>query len=90
LYVNADFDNRIYDAGSIKDEPWRFKILPAIGIELNDTDFCSIRQVLLDAIEDKVLSENRIKARDTAWQFRGHSGERIVDYLQGKVEELDK
>jgi hypothetical protein len=88
LYVNADFDDRAYDAGSIEEKPWRFAILPAIGIELKESSFATIKQVLLDTIEDSVLSDNRTRAKDTAWQFRGHSGEKIVDYLQAKQKEI--
>ena len=62
--------------------------MPAIGIELKESSFGTIKQVLLDAVENTVLSENRLVAKDTAWQFRGHSGEKIVDYLIGKRKEI--
>jgi hypothetical protein len=88
LYVNADFDARLYDSGSIDEQPWRFRVLPEIGIELEESKFPSIKQVLLDASESEVLSANRAKAKDTAWQNRGHSAERIVDYLVEKQKEL--
>ena len=88
LYVNANFDDRPYDGGSIDEEPWKFKILPEIGVELKESSFATIKEVLLDTVNNETLSKNRLKAKDTAWQFRGHSGEKIVDYLVTKQHEL--
>jgi len=88
LYVHSDFDDRAYDAGDIEEEPWKFRILPEIGIELKDADFSNLEKVIADACSDAVLSENRQKAKDTAWQYRGESGKRVVDYLVAKQQEL--
>ncbi len=88
LYVHSDFDNRPYDAGDIEEEPWKFRVLPEIGIELKEADFSNLKQVLSDACSDVVLSSNRQKAKDTAWQCRGESGKRVVDYLVAKQQAL--
>ena len=88
LYVHTDFDDRPYDAGDIEEEPWKFRVLPEIGIELKEADFPNLRQVLADACSDAVLSGNRQKAKDTAWQYRGESGKRVVDYLVAKQQTL--
>jgi hypothetical protein len=94
LYVHSDFDDRPYDAGDIEEEPWKFRVLPEIGIELKEADFSNLKQVLTDACSDRVLSSNRQKAKDTAWQYRGESGKRVVDYLlekqQALAEELEQ
>ena len=90
LYVHSDFDDRPYDAGDIEEEPWKFRVLPEIGIELKEADFSNLKQVLTDACSDRVLSSNRQKAKDTAWQYRGESGKRVVDYLVTKRQELTK
>ena len=88
LYVHSDFDDRPYDAGDIEEEPWKFRVLPEIGIELKESDFSNLKRVLADACSDVVLSENRQRAKDTAWQHRGESGKRVVDYLVAKQKEL--
>lgn len=44
-------------------------------------------EVTLDTYENELLTENRAKAKDTAWQYRGKSGERVVEYLLEKQKE---
>lgn len=88
LYVHSDFDDRQYDAGDIEEKAWKIRILPDIGIELKEADFANLKQVLTDTCSDAVLSENRQKAKDTAWQYRGKSGKRVVDYLVSKQLDL--
>ncbi len=88
MYVKADFDAMPYDAYDIEEEPWTFRVLEEIGIELKPESFPSIKGMLLQACENELLTENRTKAKDTAWQYRGTSGERVVDYLMGKQENL--
>jgi len=82
MYVNSEFDARPYDSYDIEEEPWIFRILPEIGIELKVEDFPNIKQVLEAAVQSSSLSEKRQEARDIAWQHRGESGERVADYLQ--------
>ncbi|MCK9548100.1 MAG: CDP-glycerol glycerophosphotransferase family protein [Sphaerochaeta sp.] len=82
LYVNSEFDSRPYDSHDIEEEPWIFRVLPEIGIELKREDFGTIKDVLLKAYESTSLSENRKSARDVAWQHRGESGERVAEYLK--------
>ena len=88
LYVNSDFDDRPYDAGEIEEKPWKVRILPEIGTELKEANFSNLKQVLTNTYSDVVLSENRQKAKDIAWQYRGQSGKRIVDYLVAKQKSL--
>ncbi|MBI9094572.1 MAG: CDP-glycerol glycerophosphotransferase family protein [Sphaerochaeta sp.] len=88
MYVKSDFDAMPYDSYDIEEEPWKFRVLDEIGLELKPESFPVIRQVLLDACQSKVLTENRRKAKDTAWQYRGKSGERVVDFLLEKQKGL--
>ena len=71
MYVNAEFDAKPYDAWDIPEKPWKLRILPEIGIELKESTFASIKGIIEEACQNVVLSDNRRKARDTAWQFRG-------------------
>jgi hypothetical protein len=88
MYVKADFDAMPYDAYDIEEEPWTFRVLKEIGIELKPENFSTLKELFLEACEDALLTENRAKAKDTAWQYRGKSGERVVDYLMRKQENL--
>ena len=89
MYVKADFDALPYDAYDIEEELWTFRVLEEIGIELKPESFSSIKQILLDASGNELLTENRAKAKDTAWQYRGKSGERVVEYLCTKQKNLN-
>ncbi len=85
LYMNADFDARPYDSYDINEEPWKFRILPEIGVELQEKDFCRIGDVLLETSKSTLLQENRKKAKETAWQYQGESGEKVAEFLVSKL-----
>jgi len=86
LYVNNDFDARPYDAYDVDEQPWRFRVLPEIGYPLQEHDFNHIGEVLQKVVNSTYMKTNRILARDTAWQFRGESGNRVAQYLQQKID----
>ena len=88
LYVNADFDSTPYDLYDIEEPSWGFSVLEEIGVELDPKSFATIKETLIAVSKDNVLSENRQKAKETAWQYRGESGKKVVDYLIGKYETL--
>ncbi|MDT4762165.1 CDP-glycerol glycerophosphotransferase family protein [Sphaerochaeta sp. PS] len=88
LYVRSDFDAMPYDSYDVEEEPWKFRVLGEIGIELKPESFPTIKEVLLGACGNELLTENRKKAKETAWQYQGKSGERAVDYLVKKQKEL--
>ena len=88
MYVKSDFDAIPYDSYDIEEKPWKFRVLDEIGLELRPDNFSSIKQVLLAACENTLLTENRTKAKETAWQYRGESGKRAVDYLVEQQEQI--
>ena len=83
LYVNSDFDARPYDAYDLEEQPWKFRVLPEIGVELQENDFGRIGQLLLETSKSSMLEENRKNAKATAWQYKGKSGEMVADFLVG-------
>lgn len=85
LYVNNDFDARPYDAYDVDEQPWRFRVLPEIGYPLQEHDFNHIGEVLQKVVDSTYLKENRILARETAWQFQGESGQHVAQYLQQEL-----
>lgn len=85
LYVNQDFDWSPFDSYEIEETPWMFRVLPEIGFELQREHFNNIEAILKNAVGDVTFSEGRIKARETAWQHRGESAERVVNYLLTQI-----
>ena len=81
LYCNNEFDHRPYDSGDLKELPWKFSILKDIGRELKSTDFNDIRKIIQETCESSALKENRLKAKDTAWQNRGLAGQKVYEFL---------
>ncbi|MPM34110.1 hypothetical protein SDC9_80692 [bioreactor metagenome] len=86
FYVNNAFDARPYDSFDLEEPPWKFRILPEIGVELKEQDFGHIGELLLSASKNIHLQENRKRARETAWQFPGDSGNRIAEFLEKTIQ----
>lgn len=81
LYCNNEFDRRPYDSGDLKTEPWKFRILKEIGIELTSDKFGGIKEFINEAAASKALKENRVKAKETAWQNIGNAGNAVYKFL---------
>lgn len=88
LYANTGFNDEIYDSSDCDETPWKFRILPEIGMKLDPSSFPDIKNTIENLCADEQRAEKRIVARDTAWQYRGESGVRIVDYLVQKQREI--
>jgi len=99
IYSNYSFDLRPYDADDLVSqpspksegsplahEPWQFRTLKEIGIELRESDFASIGDVIQKASNSASLTEARRVARDTAWQHRGEAGALIADFVIETIE----
>ena len=89
LYVNSSFDAKPYDSYDIEEQPWKFRVLPEIGIELQETDFADIGNVLIEATKSQTLEENRKHAKETAWQYPAESGEKVAEFLFMTLQELN-
>ena len=85
MYVNQGFDLRPYDAYDLGNNAmqnlWQFKTLREIGIELKEDQFPLIGDIIKDASDSEELRIARKKAKETAWQYPGEAGKRIVDFL---------
>ncbi len=88
VFANQDFDLRPYDASDIDEKPWKFRVLGEIGVPLRESDFARIKDVVDGAAASAPLRDARALARDVAWQHRGESASRIVDYLVAKRADL--
>jgi len=83
LYLNQDYDIRLYDADDIDHEMWKFKTVKKAGIELKAEDFPRITEIIKNAGDSENLKQARKKARETAWQYPGEAGKRIFDFMAG-------
>jgi len=87
MYVNAELDLRPYDAYDLDGGKniWQFNVLKKIGIELKESDFADIQNVIKNASDSPVLAASRRDAKDQAWMFRGEAGKNITDFMVKKT-----
>lgn len=88
MYVNQSFELGPYDAYDVPETPWKFRILPEIGVALEEKDFEVIKDRIDSAINDRKGMDRRAQACAYAWENQGCSDVRIVDYLVQKKMEL--
>ena len=82
LYTSvSDFDDSVYDSAWIKDELWKFKVLPSIGREISKDNIDNVKSLIDDIINSKEFEKGILEARDYAWKNRGHAASSIVEYL---------
>ena len=84
IYADTAFDTSPYDAAWLNDEMWKLKVLPSIGIKLDESQFPDMKSVIEKTINDKTLQKGRDEARKTAWENIGKAAKLTVDYLLEK------
>ena len=65
-----------------------YKILPSIGLELNDKNMGDIKDLIDRCIDDPSFAEGRTKARSETWVHIGEGAERSVDFIMKKYKEV--
>ena len=88
IYTDTKFDIRPYDADWIDETPWTFRILPDLGIELNEKNVEDIKGVIDRCIEDPSFTEGRAKARSDTWMHIGESAKRSSDFIIKKYNDV--
>ena len=85
IYINHGLDLRPYDADDLGNNAlenlWQFRTLKEIGVELTENDLPNIVDIIQNVSESEKFKNARIIAKNTAWQFRGEAGKRIVDFM---------
>ncbi len=81
IYANTEYDKSQYDADWLDEEMWALKILPDLGRKLEEKEFCNLKTIINDVLTNQELKESRQRVIDEAWQFKGQSAKKIVDYL---------
>jgi CDP-glycerol glycerophosphotransferase (TagB/SpsB family) len=89
LFTGFDFDKRAYDVSDVDEEPWKFRVLKEIGIELYEDRFHSIADLIETAVKDSSLKEKITEARNTAYQYPGMAGIRCADVIQDLLTRLN-
>ena len=84
VYVNADMDTRMCDAGDLDKRLWQFTTLEKCGIELKSGDFPRIGEVLRGASDSTELAANRAWAKSQAWMHQGEAGDRVAEFMISK------
>ncbi len=90
IYTDTSFDIRPYDASWIDETPWTFRILPELGLELNEDNMGNIKDLIDKCIEDPSFKDGRDKARSETWVHIGEGSERSVDFVLKKYNEVVK
>lgn len=85
------FDSDPYDAYWLSDEePWIYKAMPHIGMELNNENITDIKSLIDECLNSNEFAKGREKFRNETWHDIGRSAELTVDFLVDKLEELNK
>lgn len=91
FYANSEMDLRPYDAYDLEHQGkdlWQFRVLREFGIELKESDFPKICDVIKNASTSEELSAAREDAKNVAWMFEGEAGRKVVDFMVAKREEI--
>lgn len=88
IYTDTQYDISPYDAYWIKEKPWTFKILPELGIELNENNAGDIKELIDKCIEDTSFAKGRDKARAETWVPMGNGVKLTVDFILEKYNEV--
>lgn len=81
IYTDTEFDTLPYDADWLDEKIWSLRVLPKIGIKLEEQDFDKLKNVIDNALSNKKLEEGRKEVCQEAWKHKGESAVRVVDYL---------
>jgi hypothetical protein len=78
-------DLRRLDAHCLKEEPIYLQTLKRICMEFDGSFLDSIKDTILNLLQDTELEKKRQEAKKTMWQYQGESGKRIVDFMMKTV-----
>lgn len=88
IYTDTKYDISPYDVSWIDETPWTFKILPELGLELNEENVGNIKELIDRCIEDPSFVKGREKARKETWVPMGNGAELTVDFIIKKFNEI--
>lgn len=93
MYVKAGMNLMPYDAWDLPghgEKLWQFETLKKIGLELDESQFENIKDVIQNASDSEELAAGRKRSKEEAWMHIGQAGKNIADYMIKTVEEQNK
>lgn len=81
IYADTSLDKSPYDAAWLEGDPWLIKTLPAIGKQLEPSDFDHMKEIIDQVVDSEEYKTGRDAARDEGWSQRGSAAGNIVDYM---------
>lgn len=87
IYTNEGFDDSVYDAWWLDEMPWVFRILPSLGMELNENKLDDLKNLIDTCISASQFAEGRKRAREETWQHQGVGAKKVADYLIKKYQQ---
>ncbi|MGN0729055.1 CDP-glycerol glycerophosphotransferase family protein [Treponema sp.] len=87
IYADTSFDTSPYDAAWLEQPMWKFKVLPKLGVKLEESQFSDMKTFIENTINNEELKSGRDIARKTAWENIGKSAEFTADYMIKTYEE---
>lgn len=88
IYTDTKYDIRPFDASWIDEKPWTFRILPHLGLELNEDNVGDVKKLIDTCIEDPSFAKGRDKARSETWVPMGCGAKDSVDFIMEKYNEV--
>ena len=88
IYADTSYDSSPYDSAWLDEELWRFKVLPDLGVKLEQKNFGNLKVIIDNLMQNESFQKGREKIRNEAWEHQGEGAKRTVDYLIAKHEEL--
>ena len=89
MYVNADMDLRMYDAWYVPGQkPWQVNAVKKFGIELKESQFSNIKEIIQNARDSNELEDLRHKAKNEAWENIGFAGEKVYEFMVSRENDL--
>ena len=88
IYTDTKYDIGPYDAYWIDEKPWTFRILPELGLELNEENVSNVKNLIDRCLEDPSFAKGRDKARAETWVPMGEGTKRTVDFIMEKYDEV--
>lgn len=88
IYAAAELDLAPYDDCWLEGEPWRLRVLPELGKQLDESDFSHLKETIDAVLHSQEYKEKIEAVREAALQHPGEAATRTVDYLidlQAKV-----
>ena len=85
IYADTEFDTLPYDADWLDEKIWSLRVLPKIGIKLEEKDFSNMKEIIDKALSSKDIELGRKEVKAECWNFEGESAVRTVDFLTGKI-----